>query len=508
MASTGLLAGVNPYRSGNVAVDFSSKPLQYAVQELQHQKAKAEATDKYFMDWEKSINPAGLAKGELDMFTKKLRAAKEYAIKNKEQINDPSTYGYDAQSTLSSLFKDAQSYIEEGKQATASRKAFKSYLDNARKSGKLIKGDFDALANAMKTVGDGYVEPDTSMVDIFDPHDEDAFREKSWKGIDLPGDIITEKQLTGEKRDANGNIILAGKPTGMERGVKVEVITPDVASNYDLRAKSFFRGNKGTQIQYEKLFEDKDYVKELNPTYKKFFNKDIESADELLSAAGLFTKQPKREAMGQYDYPKTWYQDKATREQKEMVLWKQNLDDARTRNDYGDLLVNLDKSATGVQQVVNKTTGKKENWRKMPLPKSVKEQITIPTLVFKEGSNGPIAGTGKMEDIPAEEILITPEGKLAAYARKLDEDGRPINNKFEYREINLEVLASKLIGGTAGSGSNMVAVKAAVDNFKKNFSNKASYKINGKSYNHKQLLDMGYSDADINSAIKSGTIKQ
>jgi hypothetical protein len=468
MASTGLLTGINPYKSGNVAVDFSSKPTQYAIQEIQHQQAKAEATDKYFMYWEKSINPAGLAKGELDVFANKLRAAKEYGIKNKEQINNPSKYGYDAQSTLTALFKDAQNYIEEGKQATASRKAFKSYLDSARKSGKHIKNDFEVLGNAMKTVGYGYVEPDSSMVDIFDPFDAEKFREKTWKGIDLPGDIITEKQTIGEKKDDKGNIIDIGKQTGMERGIKIESITPEVAKNYDTRTKSYFREDKGTQEQYDKLFEDKDYVKQFNPIYEKLIGKKIESAAELLSAEGLATKQPKREVMSQWDYPKTWYQDKATREQKDMVLWKQNIDDARTRNDYSDLLVNLDKSATGIQQVVNK--GKKENWRRMPLPKSVKEQLTIPTVVFKIGANGPVTGSGKMEDVPVEEILITPTGKLMAYAHKLDEDGKPINNKFEQREINIETVADKLIGGGAGSGNRGVAIKAAVDNFKKHIS--------------------------------------
>jgi hypothetical protein len=185
MASTGLLTNVNPYRSGNVAVDFSSKPLQYAVQEIQHQKAKAEATDKYFMDWEKSINPAGLAQGELNKFAEKLRAAKEYAIKNKEQINNPSKYGYDAQSTLTAMFKDAQGYVELGKQATANRKAFKSYLDSVRKSGKHISGDFEVLGNAMKTVGDGYVEPDTSMVEIYDPHNPMDYANKVYSKIPL-----------------------------------------------------------------------------------------------------------------------------------------------------------------------------------------------------------------------------------------------------------------------------------------------------------------------------------
>ena len=90
MASTGLLTGINPYRSGNVAVDFSSKPTQYAIQEIQHQRAKSEALDKYYKDWEKSLNTAGIGEQERRMFTEKLNEVKGFAIKNKEQINNPS----------------------------------------------------------------------------------------------------------------------------------------------------------------------------------------------------------------------------------------------------------------------------------------------------------------------------------------------------------------------------------------------------------------------------------
>ena len=42
MASTGLL-GINPYRSGNVAIDITSKPTQLAIGLIQKQQAQAEA---------------------------------------------------------------------------------------------------------------------------------------------------------------------------------------------------------------------------------------------------------------------------------------------------------------------------------------------------------------------------------------------------------------------------------------------------------------------------------
>jgi hypothetical protein len=105
MASTGLL-GINPYRGGNVAIDISSKPTQLAIGLMQKQQARAEATEKYFKDYEKSLNTAGLGKGEVDMFAKKLKQVQEFGLKNKQAINNPSKYGYDAQSELMAGFKD------------------------------------------------------------------------------------------------------------------------------------------------------------------------------------------------------------------------------------------------------------------------------------------------------------------------------------------------------------------------------------------------------------------
>ena len=295
MASTGLL-GVNPYRGGNVAIDFTSKPLQLAINLKQKEQAKAEAVDKYFKDYEKSLNPAGLSKAEVDMFAKKLKEVQEFGIKNKQAITNPSKYGYDAQSTLMAGFKDLQGYIEQGKQATAERKAFKDYINQAIKSGKHVSDNYlDVLNKSMLPVGAGYTPPDIMQVDIYDPHDDLVFSDKTWKGIDLPGRIEVEEQ------------VLNGKPTGRVKEVKVESITPDVVRAYDQRARSYFRDNLGTQEQYNNLIKDKDFVNQLNPTYKKYFGTDIKNPADLAVAFGIATKQPKREDKTGYDFTKEWY---------------------------------------------------------------------------------------------------------------------------------------------------------------------------------------------------------
>lgn len=293
MAATGLL-GFNPYGKAQ-ALDFSSKPTQLAIQLQQKEQAKAEAYEKYFMDYEKSLNPAGLAQGESREFLNKYNKIKENWIKNKQAILNPAKYGYDAQSQYFADLKDAQMYIDQGKQASAERKAYNTYLDQARKAGKHIAGDLEVTNNAMKTVGLGYEAPDTSKVEIYDPHDSIDFTEKTWRAIDLPGKIETEYETVG------------GKKTGKQKDVMVESITNDVAKVYDQRAKGYYGSSIGTKKQYNELLKDKELVASLNPIYSKYFNKNIENGAELLSAVGLASKQPKREEKTSYDFPKSWY---------------------------------------------------------------------------------------------------------------------------------------------------------------------------------------------------------
>jgi len=120
MAATGLL-GFNPYGKAPV-IDISSRPTQLAIQLEQHEQAKREALDKYFMDYEKTLNPAGMRDQDQDVFLNKFGQAKQYYLKNRDCILNPAKCGAEAQSTYFSYLKDAQSSIGRSKQAAAQDK--------------------------------------------------------------------------------------------------------------------------------------------------------------------------------------------------------------------------------------------------------------------------------------------------------------------------------------------------------------------------------------------------
>ena len=125
MAATGLL-GINPYFKG-VSID-TSKPVNLAIQLQQKEQAKKEALDKSFMDYEKSINPAGMRKQEGDIFLQKLAENKAFYLQNRDKILNPARYGYDAQSQYMANNKGLLSLIDQSKQAAANDKVAQQHF--------------------------------------------------------------------------------------------------------------------------------------------------------------------------------------------------------------------------------------------------------------------------------------------------------------------------------------------------------------------------------------------
>lgn len=296
MAATGLL-GFNPYGKG-VAIDFSSKPTQLAIQLQQKEQAKAEAYEKYFMDYEKSLNPAGLAQGESREFLNKYNRIKENWIKNKQAILNPAKYGYDAQSQYFADLKDAQMYIDQGKQASAERKAYNTYLDQARKAGKYIDGDLEVTANAMKTVGLGYEAPDTSRVEIYDPYDDKKFMQNVWGTAELPTKVVN-KEIGG------GKII---PETYYLRIPEMVTQAPERLKDAEIGTRGYVRNNKGAVRYFKTLMADDELLAEANKVYKEYKGQGAKINDEedfavaygLIKKPGGFVKAGKEEETKAY----------------------------------------------------------------------------------------------------------------------------------------------------------------------------------------------------------------
>mgnify|MGYP007049619977 CR=1 FL=1 len=168
----------------------------------QKEQAKAEALEKYYMDYEKSINPKGLGEKELDIFNKKYNAAREYWMKNKEEITHPTKYGAGAQSTYFAALKDADGYLDVAKQATAERKAFVDFIKQQKAQGKHISDNYlDIMNKAMLPPEGGYVAPDYSQIKIYNAHDPIKFSQKLDTILKRNEGMPTKQFLPGSKTE-------------------------------------------------------------------------------------------------------------------------------------------------------------------------------------------------------------------------------------------------------------------------------------------------------------------
>ena len=182
MAATGLL-GVNPYYKGT-ALDVS-KPVNLAIQLHQKEEAKKEALDKYFMDYEKSLNPAGMRQQDQDVFLRKLQDNKAYYLKNRDKILNPSRYGAEAQSEYMSNFKDILSDIDRSKQLAANGKVIATAVMDAKKNNRTIPSDVtDAIYNNELSMGDSRHQAfDPVNFDAYDKHDPFKYQQGIYSRI-------------------------------------------------------------------------------------------------------------------------------------------------------------------------------------------------------------------------------------------------------------------------------------------------------------------------------------
>ena len=173
MASTGLIQGIIPYAGGNVPLDFSSNPTDIVISNIQRQQAQADATQKYFRDYEKSLNPAGLSAEDVKEFNKQLDEVRKYGMKNMQNINNPQNDGYDAYSTHERGLKNLQSFVDLGKQKTANLKATNDFIEQIKRSGKHFGPPFmDMYKAATLPVNDPNYKPfNPALIDVYDPFD-------------------------------------------------------------------------------------------------------------------------------------------------------------------------------------------------------------------------------------------------------------------------------------------------------------------------------------------------
>ena len=436
MASTGLLAGVNPYKGGNVAIDFTSKPLQVFLQMQQKQQAKAEAIDKYYKDYEKTLNSAGLTPEEQKIFTDKLNEVKGFAIKNKEKLTNPSKYGYDTQATVDAGFRELSNYIGGAKQAAGERKAFKTIHDKAIAEGKHVSENYlDIWNNAIKPYGAGYVAPAIDQIKIFDPFNDRKYETN----------ITTNLTPMIEEKEEVIFDPTTKQDTGFSKKIKKSILTDDQVQKLAENSLTDFKTNEGTKEWFSELYKDPENIKKV----QKRFGEVYRAVDPMTGKEVIPTIQSVEDfarAIGIAKIPKERIVSESAAElnnEGKFQEWKRrnNITAANAASNNNALIKAL--ALQGSQQIFNKAmTGYRTNKvfddnksiTILNLPKTIVDPYVDP--------NAAIGPQKIMKDkgFKYEKSSLTPvfgeddNGKIYYAYPKLDNSGKIIPNKYDWEK--------------------------------------------------------------------------
>jgi len=287
MAATGLL-GVNPYYKGT-ELDVS-KPVNLAIQLHQKEEAKKEALDKYFMDYEKSLNPAGMRQQDQDVFLKKLAQNKDYYLRNREKILNPSRYGAEAQSEYMSNFKGILSDIDRSKQLAANGKVIATAVMDAKKNNRTIPSDVtDAIYNNELSMGDSKHQAfDPVNFDAYDKHDPFKYQQGIYSKIktseSMPERIYDSKNKEIVYKTVND---ISNKSFGEIQNI----------------VSSELQKDRGLVDNVKAIARDQNKLNQLAQVYKDFSGKQM-NPNSIQDVATAYTLALKPEAQVKYTTPK------------------------------------------------------------------------------------------------------------------------------------------------------------------------------------------------------------
>lgn len=275
MAATGLL-GINPYGKG-VALDISSKPVAMAVQHEQKEQAKRDALEKYFMDYEKSINPAGMRDIDQNGLMNRISDFKSYFIQNKDKILNPTKYGAQYQSDYLGKIKDAIGHIDRSKAAAAIEKVDREHWYQAQKEGLgTPDGYLDAVSKSHLSLDDpNRKELDPYQWNFFKPFDESVYAKKVLGGF-KPDEIL----IKSEKSKLT--------PGQIDQTYKYE-LNPDQKKIMGRRGEVLYDSDPAVKREVDKIYNSGDYLDFKNELEQLYPNLDITkvSPKQVAGAIGL-----------------------------------------------------------------------------------------------------------------------------------------------------------------------------------------------------------------------------
>jgi hypothetical protein len=259
MAATGLL-GINPYRKG-VALDISSKPTALYVDMQQKERARQDALDRYFMEYDKNINPAGMRTQDINGLLGKQMENKSFYFQNKKAIQNPAIDGGRAYTQWMNSNKEMLAKVSESKQAAANGLIVKKANIDAKKNGMVTDDEtMNRLMASEISIWDKDYQPfDVASYSAYKPFDPIEFKESIYG----KGDERFTRKLAQQKKEG-----------ASWKNYSITDIDPSQLPQIETEAKARLingaRLKDGFSRYVMSVSQDADAVAEINKVLKQY----------------------------------------------------------------------------------------------------------------------------------------------------------------------------------------------------------------------------------------------
>lgn len=485
------------------AVIFNSQPAVNAYHQfIQKKMARDEALDDYFRSYGKNINPAGMRQQDIDGLMQKQKEWNQFYQQNKDRIKNPRIDNGKALTEYQSRYQDQLAYIDKSKERVEVRKQ----MGQARLNPSL-----------------SHIFDDDKVIQQI--HDDDLpLNDPNHKPIDIYQLSIQPKPFDMKARESYQKGVTAGlKPSKNVKGIATDpktlqdIVTyengysPEDLHTIGERAKSYYQSDPSIRNYANKNLINPQTTEQLNEIYKQVYGKNAETPQDLFAAESIANSRS------------TGVEQKATAGSLAKSLY---LEGVKQNNRTAIAKLRHNYKQADKRQQAQMENGVYDEMK----ADALKNPAKYKDASGKESTNYIMSTTPDVQAILAikdekghdtqiDQVVFTPDGYVKGIVYKRDENGEllpkgpngyPVDSKLTTKMLESEFKA-RWIKGIFGAKEAKQATSEGGSSAPKAVSVPApktgSYNLNGKTYTHKQLNDMGYDDNEIEQAKKAGLLK-
>ncbi|OYY99575.1 MAG: hypothetical protein B7Y37_13875 [Sphingobacteriia bacterium 28-36-52] len=265
----------NPYGGG--AVIFDSTPyVDFYVKQQMQEKAKDEALDKYFMDWDKSINPAGMRNVDTQDFMNLINENKGYYFKNKAAIKNPALDNGAAYNEWFGRNKAAMGLISQSKDLAGKEELINKNILQAKQKGlpitERVVEDLEFFRKPLKSKDWRDFNPDNLDFQP-KPFDPVRFTKDVFGGIEFSKRQVGKDQKLPETKEI--------------KRITEKYFSDDALPAIQARAASAYKTSPSVKEFVDGYIQDPVKYKQLNELFSSKYKKPIETAEDAATAVAL-----------------------------------------------------------------------------------------------------------------------------------------------------------------------------------------------------------------------------